>query len=183
MNFKRFMFCLALACIFAVGNAQAAPDKLKVTRDNFVSLEWRTPAPADETRTLDYLIDKNSIALLSPQIGGGYGGFGGGFTPYFPPEVRPLSTNQFEALVRALQLADVPAMARETAQSPKSSPPQQTLVLTLSGENNADQSFVVVTSGEKKSATCRKLSDDLAALVRGKCLAQAEPKAPATSQP
>ena len=177
MNFKRFVLCLALLCIFVVGSAQAAPDKPKLTRDNFVSLEWRVPSRADENRTLDYLIDKNSISLLPTQVAGGFGGFGGGFPPYSPPDVRPLSTNQFEALVRALQLADVLAIASENAEIHR---PREILILTLSDTNNADQTFAVSFSDDKKPDAYRKLSDYLAELVRGKGWAADAPATPAT---
>ena len=181
MGLKNFALCLALLCVFCVGRAQAAPDKLRVTSDNFVALNWHIASRVNENQTLDYCADKNSIARLPTQFGGGYGagGFGGGFPPYSPPISRPLSTNQFEALVRALQLADVPAMADDTGKSQKN---QLTLTLTLSDENNADQTFFVVISAEDADADAHRLSDYLAALVLDKGLAESVPGEAATSQ-
>ena len=176
MNIKRFVLCLALLCVFVAGRAEAAPAKLEVTRDNFVSLEWRVVSRVDENRTLDYSIDKNSISLLPPQI---LGGFGGGFPPYSPPTVRPLSTNQFEALVRALQLADVPAMAGNDTKQQK---PHETLNLTLSDADNADQNFVIVSSDNNAPTNYGKLSDYLTHLIRDKGLAEYVPAAPTEPQ-
>ena len=175
MNLKRLFYCCVALCIFAVGRAQAAPKKLQVTRDNFVSLSWSVPSRADENRTLDYLVDRDSIALLPPRISGG---FGGGFPPYNPPDVRPLSANQFEALVRALRLADVPALARQNAAALK---PQETLTLVLSDENNADQTFALAFSAENRPAAYAKLRDFLAEFVLGKGLTEAAPTTPATA--
>ena len=177
MNFRRLALCLAVTFVCVAGRAQAAPDAPQVTRDNFVSLNWRVSARADENRTFEYRFDKDSISLLPIQIGGGYGGFGGTVPPYSPPDVRPLSTNQFEALIRALQVADVPNIASNNAVPPKL---KESLTLILSDENNADKTYVLAYSEGKRSAAYRKLSDYLAQFVRGKGLAQFEPTAPAT---
>ena len=178
MNFKRVVLCFAVAFVCVVGRAQAAPDAPQLTRDNFVSLRWSLSSRADENRTFEYRFDKDSISLLPVPIGGGFGGFGGGFPPYNPPDVRPLSTNQFDALLKELRLADVPALARDNAKTLK---PQETLTLTLSDENNADQTFAVAYSDEKRPAAYRKLSDYLTSFARDKGLAVTEPEIAATA--
>ena len=177
MNIRRIALCLVWLGVFIAVRAQSAPaERLKVTRDNFVSLTWSVRSNADSTRTVDYFLDKNAISLLPVPIAGG---FGGGFPPYTPPVVKPLSTNQFESLLRALQLADVPALAGAT--QPQNA--RETLVLTLSDANDADQSFAIASAGENSPAAYRQLSDYLVGFVRGKALAENAPAAPADAAP
>lgn len=164
---NRFVFILASAVLLTTSAAHAKPKSLEVSQDNFVSLQWsRSGGFAGINER--YTIQNHEIIKPSTQFGGGYGGVGLPPSSYSPPEVAPLSENQWKELLKQLKQVQLPAVAGNYKQEALSDGFNETLTLTLSDKDNLDQSFTISNYGDKAPTSYLAFTRYLEALLQRK---------------
>jgi hypothetical protein len=162
---RRFLLAGVLAALicalqlFAVAAEKKVP---AVTRDNFVSLDYQRSGGFTSLKTQIEVQGNEVILEEFPRFGGvglesgiangsGLGLFSG--QPITTPRPRArLSNNQLDALIRVVNKNKLPALAGKYRQEDLADGLNETLSLTISDENNKDQTFVVENYGNKAPA-------------------------------
>jgi len=196
-RFVAFALCAALPLFSIAACAKEKP--LQVSKENFVSLNWSRSQtlhggdfggkPVLYSQIETYTFENQSIQHnASGGFGGGGGGVGGGVGGVFPPYpqpsfsvVVPMSQNQWGDLLARLKKLDLPSIAGDYEL--KFSRRNETLVLTMSDENNVDQTFVISTAGNRAPASYAKFSAYLATLIARKFPTPPQPKAATSPAP
>lgn len=138
---------------------QAAPPKALlasraatplVTRDNFVSLSLLTYGTGPTQETVE--VQSNGIKVFHTgrvSRGFGGGGFGDNHNPssYVPPTI-PLSNNQLNTLLRAVNEANLKALSGKYEQKSLRDGTWEVVTLTISDEQNRDLIFSIENHGD-----------------------------------
>lgn len=185
MNRLAFVPLCGALLLTSVG-VRAKDKPLEVSKDNFVSLHWtRTGGFAGVYES--YAVQNHEIVKQSdgsfPPLRGGFGGGGGGnLGPehYSPPQVAPLSENQWKELLEQLKKAQVPAIGGNYKQEGLSDGFNETLTLTLSGSDNLDQSFTINNYGNKAPASYSAFTRYFGALLANKFSSASATSSPIT---
>ena len=149
---QRF-FCLALVCAALMTTARADTKTPRVTRDNFVSLEFFSRAQAQQP-AYSLRLDNGGLRVKTEPIfvSGGYGGSGFGIPHQAPfndwSAPAPLSNAQFQAALKTIDGAQLPKNVGVTRGKSPFREFVETLTLTLSDSNNRDQKFALQSFGD-----------------------------------
>ena len=165
MKINRFaVFVLCVATLPISHTAHAAPKPLKATSKNFVSLRLlRVGGIAGISE--DYSIQNHTVSKAPDTRSGGTG-------PHrAKPRIVRLSGNQWRALMKRLQKADIPSVVGNYTNPGIADDITNTLTLTLRDNQNHARQFVAVSDyDEKAPAPLREFVGYLASLIRSKGL-------------
>ena len=156
-----FVLCATLLPI--CNAAHAKPKLLKATSENFVSLRLLRAGGIAGIRE-DYSIQNHTLSKSADSRSGGTGS-------RRAARVVRLSGNQWRALMKHLQKADILAAVGNYSNPGIADDITETLTLTLRDDQNHARQFVVVSDyDEKAPAPSREFIGYLASLIRSKGL-------------